>query len=111
VSLVDCRSEDELSAVQDHLLDARKLHKSLKSLAEFLRPFSKSSWENGIGEWNWILTEPVALLQPIPILGKLNLWKASFPADKLTCARPDPKRAREPKAADYVPGEHDTATL
>jgi|GEM_PF-3047675 len=110
VNLVDCRSEDEMCAVEDHLVRGRKLAKSLKSLAEFLKPFPKVSWQNGIGEWNWILTEPVALVKPITIPGKLNVWKASFPADKLICAKPDPKRAREPKAANYVPCEHDPAT-
>ena len=100
VQLVDCLAEADLSAVRLNSGKRRnRLPASLRQLADVLAAVPVS-WDHGIGDWNWIVLEPVPLCRPIPALGKLNLWNAEFPEERLACGEASLECGR-PRVSDY----------
>jgi len=97
VTLVDCIPGEDLENVRQYCLNRRPIDNWLELLGTYLKPLPDESWDHGIGDWNWLLLDPLPLQQPIPSAGKLNLWNAEMPAEQLVCgppvtsvARPDP---------------------
>jgi hypothetical protein len=101
VTLVDCVDEHDLSIVEDHLCNRKTLPEYLIPLAKFLKKFPRKSWEHGLGDANWIFTDPVPLVTPLKTGGKLNLWRGTF-AETDLAVRADFRPPQGPTATEYV---------
>lgn len=100
VQLVDCVSEEDLSAIC--LSSGKRRSRLPATLGRLADVLSEASviWEHGIGEWNWIVLDPAPLITPIPAMGKLNLWNAEFSEESLSCGNVFPNSGR-PLSCDY----------
>jgi len=104
VQLIECIERPELMAIApDEFLQAIGETRPtvdvahLDRLASLLKTLDVATWEHvGDSSHVWILAAPEMLHEPIPVGGKLRLWKMPVETERLALASPRKRKWKMP---------------